>query len=117
MSKVVSWNLELSINDGKLTDFQSLMDEMVASTKSEVGTLAYEWFISADKSICHVYERYASSEDVLIHLGNFGNFAERFLACATPARLHVYGVPNTEVKAGLDGFGAVYLGTFGGFSR
>ena len=118
MSKVVFWNLELFINDNKLSDFKSLMNEMVTSTKSETGTLGYEWFISEDKSICHIYERYASSEDVLVHLGNFGTkFAERFLACVTPTRLHVYGEPSAEVKAGLDGFGPVYLKTFGGFSR
>ena len=29
----------------------------------------------------------------------------------------VYGEPSDEARAALDGFGAVYLGTFGGFSR
>ena len=66
----------------------------------------------------HIYERYADSDAAVVHLGNFGaKFAERFLQCFEPTDLYVYGEPSDEARAALDGFGAVYLGTFGGFSR
>ena len=52
------------------------------------------------------------------HLTNFGaNFAERFLACLEPTSLTVYGDPTDDAREALDGFGASYLGTLGGFHR
>jgi quinol monooxygenase YgiN len=116
MSEAVSWNLQLSVQEGRLDDARSLMEEMVQATRREPGTRAYEWFLSNDGSVCHINERYADSSAVVEHLGNFGaNFAERFLACLTPTAFCVYGEPSDEARAVLDGFGAVYLGPFGGF--
>lgn len=115
---VVSWNLELDVGEGRLDDFRALMEEMVESTRGEAGALVYEWFIDADGSVCHIYERYADSAAVLAHLGTFAStFAERFLDCVQPTRLHVYGDPSEEAREALDGFGAVYLAPFGGFRR
>lgn len=118
MSTVISWNLELTVRDGRLGDLRALMHEMVESTQSEPGAQAYEWFLSDDESMCHIYERYSDSEAALAHLGTFGaRFADRFLGCVEPTRLHVYGDPSAEARVALDGFGAVYLGPFGGFHR
>jgi quinol monooxygenase YgiN len=114
----VSWNLQLSVRDGQLDDLHALMHEMVESTNAEPGTQVYEWFLSADGATCHTYERFVDSAAVLAHLGNFGaKFMERFLACLEVTSFSVYGEPSDEAKAVLDGFGAAYLGTFGGFSR
>jgi len=114
----ISWNLQLTVRDGQVDAFRTLMHEMVESTKAEPGTQAYEWFLSADGSRCHINERYADSGAALAHLGTFGSqYMERFLACATPESLSVYGEPSDEARAVLDGFGAQYLGPFGGFSR
>jgi quinol monooxygenase YgiN len=118
MSSVLSWNLQVSVPDGRGDDVRALMDEMVESTRAEPGALGYEWFLSADGSTCHICERYVDSGAAVSHLGGFGSkFAERFLECLAPTGLHVYGEPSDEARAIFDGFGAVYLGTFGGFSR
>jgi quinol monooxygenase YgiN len=118
MSSTVSWNLQLAVRDGQLDAFKSLMVEMVESTRSEQGTLVYEWFLSEDGTICHLYERYADSEAALVHLGNFGSkFAERFLACADPTALYAYGNPEAQAREVLASFNAVFLGTLGGFAR
>jgi quinol monooxygenase YgiN len=118
MSTNISWVLRVSIREGRLADFKSLMHEMVDSTQTESGALRYEWFLSANKNTCHLYERYADSDAVMAHLGNFGSkFAERFLAAVEPTSLSVYGEPSDAVRATLDGFGAEYLGSFGGFGR
>jgi hypothetical protein len=93
------------------------MHEMVKSTRKESGTLAYEWFLSDDKNTCHLYERYADSNAVMAHLGNFGSkFSSRFLGYVEPTSLCVYGEPSDEVRSALKGFGAEHLRTFGGFS-
>lgn len=118
MSDVVSWNLRLSLREGRLDAFRALMDEMVASTRGEEAALAYEWYITPDGSECHLYERYVDSAATMVHLGNFGShFAERFMACVEPTHFHVYGNPSDQVRGILDAFGAVYLEPFGGFAR
>ena len=118
MSNQVSWNLQMSVRDGQIDAARDLMKEMVAATKEEPGTKGFEWFLSDDGKSCHIHERYADSDAVMTHLGNFGaKFAERFLACYEPSSLSVYGNPSAEARAVLDGFGAAYLGWFGGFNR
>lgn len=118
MSRTVSWKLQLAVRDGQLDTFRSLMEEMVESTRSESGTQIYEWFLSEDGTICHLYERYADSEAALVHLGNFGSkFAERFLACVDPTALYAYGNPSAQAREVLSSFNAVFLGPLGGFAR
>jgi quinol monooxygenase YgiN len=118
MSNAISWNLQLSLRDGRLTDARALMDEMVASARQEAGTLGYEWFLAEDGSTCHTNERFSDSEAAVTHLRSFGaNFAERFLQCFEPTGLAVYGSPSDEARAALDGLGAIYLGSWGGFIR
>jgi len=118
MSELVSWNLRVSIRQDQLEAFRTLMQEMVTSTEAESGTLGYELFISSDDTECHIHERYANSAGALAHLGHFGSrFAERFLGCVEPTSILVYGEPSDEVRTILDGFGAIYFGTLGGFSR
>jgi hypothetical protein len=88
------------------------------TTREEPGTQGYEWFLTGDGRTCHINERYADSDAVMAHLGNFGShFAERFLACFEPTSFSVYGEPSAEARAALDGFGATYLGWLGGFKR
>ncbi len=119
MAEAVSWDLRVDVRDGRLEDFRALMGEMVGATEAnEAGTLVYEWFLSDDGSACHIHERYADSAAVMTHLGSFdANFAARFLECAEPTSLNVYGEPSSEVRAVLNGFGAAYLAPFGGFAR
>ena len=113
----MSWNLQLSVQDGRLEDARALMAEMVEATRQEPGSRGYEWFLNSDGTECHICERYADSQAVLEHLGAFGaNFAERFLTCFAPKSFYVYGEPTEDARAVLDGFGASYLGTLGGFA-
>jgi len=118
MSNTISWNLRLSVQDGRLDDARDLMEEMVAATRQEDGALGYEWFLRPDGAVCHIQERYRDSPSVMAHLASFGSdFAERFLACFELAGFDVYGEPSDEVRAAFDGFGAAYLSTWGGFVR
>ena len=115
----ISFVFELAINPGRFEDLKTLIADMVETTqKNEVGTLNYEWAISDDQQVCHVYERYRDSAAVLTHLESFGaNFAERLMQVVTPTRLVVYGTPTAQLKNGLAGLGPVYLAPLGGFRR
>ena len=116
MTNNIISSLSLKINTD-LDTFKTLMNEMVASTKGEQGTLNYEWFISEDGKSCHVFERYADSDALMSHLGNFSTFAERFMAAVEVTSLQVYGNPNEQVVEALTGFGADFLKPLGGFAR
>ena len=115
----ISWVFELAINPSRFEDLKTLMADMVEATRqNEVGTLNYEWAISDDQQVCHVYERYRDSAAVMTHLESFDtNFAVRFMQAVTPARLVVYGTPSAQVKDGLAGLGPVYMAPLGGFRR
>ncbi len=118
MTSTVSWNLRLAVREGRHDDARALMADMVEATRREPGAERYEWFVSEDGATCHTNEGYRDSRAVIEHLEYFGaNFAERFVACFEPTSLAVYGDPTTDARAALDGFGAAYLGTWGGFTR
>ena len=114
----VSWNLRITVNEGHLDAFRSLMEEMVASTREEEGTLGYEWFLGDDGTAVHIHERYRDSAAAMVHMGNFGGkFAERFLSMITPQSIYVYGDASAELREAMVAFGAVHMADFGGFSR
>jgi quinol monooxygenase YgiN len=119
MNSNVYWMLEMEVQAGRENDFRTLMTEMVNATQeNETGTLNYEWATSADGKVCHLYERYADSVAVMIHLSTFGDkFAARFLEALKPVRFVVYGSPSQEVKNALAGFNPFYVQPVGGFSR
>jgi quinol monooxygenase YgiN len=119
MNDNVYWNLEVSIKPGELDNFKKLVTDMVTSIKaSEPNALNYEWSISEDNSVCHIYERYSDSEAVMTHLGNFGEkFAERFMAILDVTQFTVYGNPSNQVKEALSGFNPKFLAPVGGFSK
>jgi quinol monooxygenase YgiN len=118
MSEAVSWVVELAVKPGKLEEFRTLMNEMVESTQTEPGTLAYEWFVSDDGSVVQIYERYADSDATMAHVRVFGEkFAERFLAAVDVPRFDIFGEPSDQVKEAFGALNPRFFGTFGGFAR
>ncbi|WP_171121151.1 MULTISPECIES: putative quinol monooxygenase [unclassified Ruegeria] len=116
MTEDIYWLLKLDLNPEKQSDFEALMAEMVAATLQENGAKSYEWHQSGNA--IHIYERYASSDDALIHMQNFGaNFAERFMSLLTPVQLEVYGPAKDDLRAALSPVGAVFHQQIGGFDR
>jgi quinol monooxygenase YgiN len=114
----VSWVVELAVKDGALGAFSELMEEMVAGTSTEPATLAYEWYISDDRKTVHIYEKYADSDATVSHVRGFlEKWAERFTASVDVTRFVVHGDPSPEAREILDGFGSIYMGPWGGFSR
>ncbi|MFN0072601.1 MAG: putative quinol monooxygenase [Chloroflexota bacterium] len=118
MGTEVSWLLELALNPGALDDFRVLMDEMVASTRDEPGTLSYSWFTNDDRTEVKIVERYVDSDAVVTHMTTFGErYAGRFMAAVTPTRFTIMGSPNDAVKEIFAPFSPTYLQPFGGFAR
>jgi len=118
MREEISWLVTVIVKPGQLAAFKQVVALLVAATKEEPGTLAYEYNVSDDESTVHVFERYRNSTAVVAHVEQtFAQFAERFIALATITGVVVYGSPNAEARKILDGFGAVYMTPFDGFTR
>lgn len=118
MSHHISWNLQLAVREGQLEAVKPLMEEMVTSTRKEMGTMIYEWFLSADGTECHLYERYLDNEAALIHAGIFvSQFAERFFTVFEQKSLSLYGEASEELTAAMTQAGADFYPSLGGFSR
>ena len=118
MTDNVYWVLELDVHAGGLEAFRALMREMVEAADREPGTTNYEWSISADGRVCHIYVRYRDGAAVMDHMAGWDmRFSRRFAALATITRMSVYGAPDARVKAVLAPYGPAYYEQFGGFSR
>ena len=119
MREDVCWLLQMEVARDGGDALRTLMEEMAAATKAnEPGTLAYEWSLSEDGNRCDLYERYAGSAAALTHLRTFNEkFSQRFTSLLKAKQVTLYGMPNDEVRAALEGFGATYLKPYGGFSR
>jgi quinol monooxygenase YgiN len=106
----VFWIYEVAINPGKTEDFVSLARDLMATMEDEPGTVEYRYSLNADKSICHIYERYRDSDGLIAHADNFGRaFSERFTETCSPSRFSVYGAPDDRVRSILDQYGAAFL--------
>ena len=107
----------LSIAPGQFDAFKVLADKIVAASSAEQDTLTYEYLVNDDQTAAHIIERYRMA-GVLPHVEQtFAPFAEEFLSLVTIDKLYVYGDPSSEIRKKLDGFGAIYLKPFAGFSR
>ncbi len=112
----VSWWVELAVRSGCLDDFEKLTGEMVNSTQSERGVLAYQRFISDDRRTVYVHERYEDSDAAVAHLQIFtAIFGERYATMVDRKRFAVFGDPSDELRTLLDRYGATYLRPFGRF--
>ena len=88
MKDHVSWVIELAVKGGELDTFTALMEEMVEGTSTEPPTLNYEWYISEDDSVVHIFEKYADSEAMSIAGGGAfsrGGLSATGLASAPPS--------------------------------
>jgi quinol monooxygenase YgiN len=60
------------IDPANLSEFKTLAVEALAITKTDPNALQYDWFLSADETVCEVRETYANSDAVLAHLAAMG---------------------------------------------
>ena len=116
-SKEVYWLLVLKITPGQESEFKAISAKLVELTKSEAGALNYEWSLSEDGQVCHVYERYADSGAVKIHGQRSHDLVGQLLAVSTPVSFALYGAPDEEVKAMFAGLKPIFTKPLGGFGR
>ncbi len=117
MSEPIYWLLALQIEPGQLEFFKAICQKLVESTRLEEGVLNYEWSLSEDGNICHIYERYADSDAIKIHAERVAEDVGQLLQIATPISFVIYGKPDAEVKEMLADLNPTYLIPLAGFTR
>jgi quinol monooxygenase YgiN len=115
----VHFIVSLAVNEGKLEEFKSIAQSMIAATQTEPGASAYEWFFSSDGTRCRLLERYARPEAVLAHLAGAGvqEFLPRLLKVSIVAGFEVYGDPGPKGTETLTAFGAEIFQLWQGLDR
>ena len=116
MPEHLGWIVEAKINAGQRSAFEAVMNEIVSETLREGGTLNYQYYVSDDGDVL-VYERFANAESAHIHISNWDNFAERWIAAATPTRMVHLGHLSDDVRARHAALSPLWLNPFGGFAR
>lgn len=118
MSGEISNLFTVAVKSGKFGEFKKLVSQIVDRVRKEPGTLVYEYSVSDDKNVVHIFERYSDDNALVSHVEEtFSPFAERFLNLVDMKSLVVYGTPAGKAQDILDGFGAVYLAPFDGLTR
>ena len=126
MSDNVFFIVELEVNPDQTDELHTVMAEMVRVTRDdEPGTLNYEWFLNADGTACHIYERYADAAAAVVHSRTFAPELSRRSQAFPPIRLTAYGKLNEEIHeqrvapllAAVPGIELVVLEPLGGLAR
>ncbi|MGB2606052.1 MAG: antibiotic biosynthesis monooxygenase [Candidatus Sulfotelmatobacter sp.] len=120
MSKeMVQFNVDLTINEGKLDAFQGIVESMTAGTQKESGALGYEWYLSGDRKRCRVVENYKDADAVLAHMTSsvVRELVPKMLAVSRLDRFEVYGDPGPKAAERLAGIGAEIFQSWRGLGR
>ena len=115
----VRLNVSLTIKDGKLDAFRAIAQEMIAATQKESGTLAYEWYFSADGKRCRLVETYADANAVVAHFNGpaVKEGVPKMLETASVSEFEVYGDPGAKMAETLPAFGAEIFGFWQGLGK
>ena len=68
VQQVVRLTVNLTINEGQTETFKSIAKSMTEGSKSEPGTLGYEWFAKGDGKHFTLLETYADAAAIEAHL-------------------------------------------------
>ncbi len=116
MFENLGWIVEAKIKEGQRDEFEAVMEEIVAETLKEGGTLNYQYYVSDEGDVL-VYERFTDVQSAHIHVDNWDNFAERWVAAAEPTRMvHLGDLPD-DLRERHAALAPLWLKPFGGFAR
>ncbi len=115
----VRFVVSFAVNEGAFVAFERLARVMAAESQKEPGTLAYEWFLGADRARCRLFEAYVDADAVLAHLKGpvVQELVPKLLETGSVAGFEIYGNPGAEASAVVAGLGAEIFPTWLGFSR
>lgn len=89
----------LRVREGKLEGFkQQAAEVMRVARESDTGTLAYDWFLSADGTECEVHEAYVDADALVDHAFHVREARDALFAeFAYDHRMTFYGEPTPRL--------------------
>ena len=119
MNAIVRFNVNLTIHEGKLEEFQNLAQAMISATHKEPGALAYDWCFSRDGKRCRILETYADATAVQAHISGVAvqEFVPKMLGVSSINAFEVYGDPGPEAAKTLTKIGAEIFPFWRGLDR
>ncbi|MGA2168193.1 MAG: antibiotic biosynthesis monooxygenase [Terracidiphilus sp.] len=119
VEQVVRLTVDLTVNERQLEKFKSIAETMTAGSRSEPGTLGYEWFSSGDSKRFRLVETYVNADAVLAHFTGAVvlELVPKLAAVCTVSGFEVYGDPGPEVTEMAAGFGAEIFEYWLGINR
>ena len=89
----------LKVREGKLEGFKRQAAEMMRVTRElDTGTLAYDWFLSADGTECEVREAYVDPDALVDHAFHVREARDPLFAeFAYDHRMAFYGEPSPRL--------------------
>jgi quinol monooxygenase YgiN len=115
----VRFTVGLTINQGKVDDFESIALTMIAGSQKEPGTLVYDFHLSADRQRCRLVETYVDADSALAHLTGpvVQQLVPKLLGTSSVTSFEVYGDPGPAAAQMLAGLGAEIFPLWHGLAR
>ena len=119
VKQVVRLTVSLTVNEGQTEAFTNIAKTMTEGTKSEPGTLGYEWFAKEDGKTFRLVETYTDAAAVEAHfMGTVvQEWVPKLAAVCSVDGFEFYGDPGPKVAAMAAGFGAVFFQYWMGIER
>jgi quinol monooxygenase YgiN len=119
VKQAVRLTVSFVVSAEQLEEFKSVAQAMTAVTKSEPGTLGYEWFASADGKRFRLVEAYVDSSAIAAHFMGpaVQQWVPKLAAVCKVDGFEIYGDPGPMVAEMAGGLGAVIYQYWLGIER
>ena len=85
----VSIHPYFKISPTNLDDFKYLADDLIETTRGEMGCLCYGFSFANDEAFCR--QTYKNADSALAHLSNVEDLLEKLIEIAELSRLEIHG--------------------------
>jgi len=98
--EAVRFVIEIDVSD--VDAFRSLVEEAVAISRDEPGTLVYDWYLNDDTGKCTLYEAYESFEALGLHIQGrvFTELGPKFMEVCKFVHVDAFGEPPPGADGG-----------------
>jgi quinol monooxygenase YgiN len=101
MSKVQFSAKFKKIDPANLDEFKKVAAAMIEVVKGESGNLTYDYFLSADETVCAVQESYRDSDAVLEHMAAMSDLLPRAVELGGGFEAECFGDPSPKLVEAL----------------
>jgi quinol monooxygenase YgiN len=114
----IHFRAKVIIEEGKKEEYKKLIQDMSRAVEAnEPDTINYRFYLNESETQCIVWETYANSEAVLVHINGVATQSTlpKVHSVSKISKLDVYGNPSKELQMVLTGTRT--FNPFAGFSR